>query len=113
MRIRSIEPIAVSLPMIKPLIMAGETVARAENVLVRIEADDGLIGWGEAASAPTMTGETMASMVAAVHYLAPALIGRETGDFTGARAAVQARMYANHGAKAYLARVSWIFSVSG
>ena len=49
MRIRSIEPIAVSLPMLKPLIMAGETVARADNVLARIEGDDGLIGWGEAA----------------------------------------------------------------
>jgi L-alanine-DL-glutamate epimerase-like enolase superfamily enzyme len=100
MRIRSIEPIAVSLPMIKPLIMAGETVARADNVLVRIEANDGLIGWGEAASAPTMTGETVASMVAAVHYLAPALIDREIGDIVGARAAMDARMYANHGAKA-------------
>lgn len=100
MQIRSIEPIAVSLPMLKPLIMAGETVARADNVLVRIEADDGLIGWGEAASAPTMTGETVASMVAAVHYLAPVLIGREVGDIAGARAAMDARMYANHGAKA-------------
>ncbi len=100
MRIRSIEPIAVSLPMIKPLIMAGETVARADNALVRVEADDGLIGWGEAASAPTMTGEILASMVAAVHYLTPVLIGRATGDIAGARAAMDARMYANHGAKA-------------
>ncbi len=100
MRIRSIEPIAVSLPMLKPLIMAGETVARADNILVRIEADDELTGWGEAASAPTMTGETIASMVAAVHYLAPALIGREVGDIAGACAAMDSRMYANHGAKA-------------
>jgi muconate cycloisomerase len=100
MRIRSIEPIAVSLPMVKPLIMAGETVGRADNVLVRVEADDGLIGWGEAASAPTMTGETVASMVAAVQYLTPVLIGREPGDIAGARAAMEARMYANHGAKA-------------
>jgi L-alanine-DL-glutamate epimerase-like enolase superfamily enzyme len=100
MGIRSIEPIAVSLPMLKPLIMAGETVARADNVLVRLEADDGLIGWGEAASAPTMTGETVASMVAAVNYLAPVLIGREPGDIAGACAAMEARMYANRGAKA-------------
>lgn len=100
MRIRSIEPIAVSLPMVKPLIMPGETVARADNVLVRVEADDGLTGWGEAASAPTMTGETVASMVAAVNYLAPVLIGRAVGEIAGARAAMEARMYANHAAKA-------------
>ncbi len=100
MLIRSIEPIAVSLPMLKPLIMAGETVARADNVLVRIEAEDGRIGWGEAASAPTMTGETVASMVAAMHHLAPVLIGRALCDIAGARVAMSARMYANHAAKA-------------
>ena len=55
MQIKSIEPIAVSLPMLKPVIMAGEEVRRADNVLVRIETDTGLIGWGEAASAPVMT----------------------------------------------------------
>ena len=68
-RIKSIEPIAVSLPMKKPVKMAGETVTRAENILVRIETDGGAVGWGEAASAPTMTGETVASMMAAVAHM--------------------------------------------
>lgn len=100
MRIKVIEPIAVSLPMKKPVIMAGEVVRRADNVLVRIEADDGCVGWGEAASAPTMTGETVASMVAAVHHLAPALLERPADDIGGALGAMDARMYGNHGAKA-------------
>ena len=52
MKIKTIEPIAVSLPMLKPVIMAGEEVRRADNVLVRIETDSGVVGWGEAASAP-------------------------------------------------------------
>jgi L-alanine-DL-glutamate epimerase-like enolase superfamily enzyme len=99
-KIKSIEPIAVSLPMKKPVTMAGETVARADNVLVRIEADGGFIGWGEAASAPTMTGETTASMLAAVAHMAPALIGRAADDHAGATAAMDAAMYGNSGAKA-------------
>jgi L-alanine-DL-glutamate epimerase-like enolase superfamily enzyme len=98
--ITKIEPIAVSLPMIKPVIMAGEEVRRADNVLVRLQADNGLVGWGEAASAPTMTGETTASMVAAVRYLAPALDGRAGEDIAGALKAMDGRMYGNHGAKA-------------
>jgi len=102
MRITSIEPIPVSLPMKKPVIMAGEEVRRADNVLVRIETDAGLIGWGEAASAPVMTGDTLESLVAAVHYLSPALIGRDAGDIAGAHAAMDGRMYGNHGAKAAL-----------
>jgi L-alanine-DL-glutamate epimerase-like enolase superfamily enzyme len=99
-KINSIEPIAVSLPMLKPVIMAGEEVRRADNVLVRIETDNGLIGWGEAASAPVMTGDTLESIVSAVHYLEPTLRGREPVDIAGALAAMDGRMYGNHGAKA-------------
>jgi muconate cycloisomerase len=98
--IKTIEPIAIGLPMIKPLIMAGEEIHRADNVLVRMTADDGQTGWGEAAAAPTMTGETLASMVAAVHYLAPVLVGRDVADIAGAVTAMNRRIYANHGAKA-------------
>jgi muconate cycloisomerase len=99
-KIKTIEPIAVSLPMLKPVIMAGEEVRRADNVLVRIETDTGLIGWGEAASAPVMTGETLESIVSAVHYLEPALRGRDPADIGGALTAMDGRMYGNHGAKA-------------
>jgi L-alanine-DL-glutamate epimerase-like enolase superfamily enzyme len=99
-RVKTIEPIAVSLPMLKPVIMAGEEVRRADNVLVRIEADNGTIGWGEAASAPVMTGDTLESLVAGVHYLSPALRGRDPSDIEGALAAMDNRMYGNHGAKA-------------
>src|SRR5512135_3520651 len=86
--------------MLKPVIMAGEEVRRADNVLVRIETDSGLVGWGEAASAPVMTGETLESIISAVHYLEPALRGREPADIAGALAAMDGRMYGNHGAKA-------------
>lgn len=100
MQITSIEPIAVSLPMRKPVIMAGEEIRRADNLLVRIETGTGLVGWGEAGAAPLHTGETVPGMAAAVHYLAPALLGREAADIGGALAAMDGRMYANHGAKA-------------
>lgn len=100
MQIKSIEPIAISLPMLKPVIMAGEEVRQADNVLVRIETDDGLVGWGEAASAPVMTGDTLEGLVSAVHYLTPALRGRDPADIEGALAAMHGRLYGNHGAKA-------------
>jgi len=99
-KIKTIEPIAVSLPMKKPVQMAGETVTRADNVLVRIESEDGVVGWGEAASAPTMTGETVASMMAAIELLTPGLLKRSADDFAGAAAAMAARLYGNSGAKA-------------
>ena len=59
MKINRVEPIAVSFPMKKPVFMAGVEIRQADNILVRIEADNAVVGWGEAASAPTMTGETV------------------------------------------------------
>ena len=73
--IRRVDAIPVALPLKKPMKMAGVTIATADNVLVRIEAQNGIVGWGEAASAPTMTGDTQGGLVAAVRHLAPLLIG--------------------------------------
>src|SRR6516225_4467406 len=99
-KIKHVEAIAVSLPMKKPVFMAGVEIRTADNVLVRIEAGNGVVGWGEAASAPSMTGETVESMMAAIGYLAPAVEGREAEDIAGTIAVMRQRMYANNAAKA-------------
>jgi L-alanine-DL-glutamate epimerase-like enolase superfamily enzyme len=99
-KIKSIEPIAVSLPMKKAVTMAAETVTRADNVLARVESHNGFVGWGEAASAPTMTGETVAGMMAAISHMAPSLLNRAADDFAGASTTMDAAMYGNTGAKA-------------
>jgi muconate cycloisomerase len=76
--IRRVDAIPVALPLQKPMAMAGVTVSRALNILVRIEAADGTVGWGEAASAPTMTGDTLGGLIAAVRdHLAPLLVGED------------------------------------
>ena len=100
MRIKRVEPIAVSFPMRKPVFMAGVEIRQADNILVRVETDNGIVGWGEAASAPTMTGETVESMMAAVHYLTPAVEGRLAEDIAGTASAMASRMYGNSAAKA-------------
>jgi len=76
--IRRIDGIPVALPLKSPMKMAGITIIKAENLLVRVESVDGQVGWGEAPSAPTMTGDTLGGLVAAVRdHLAPALIGKD------------------------------------
>jgi len=76
--IRRVDAIPVALPLKAPMKMAAETIAAAQNLLVRIEAADGTVGWGEAASAPTMTGDTQGGLVAAVRdHIAPLLMGQD------------------------------------
>ena len=100
MKIKAIEPIAVNLPMHKAVTMAGEIVERADNMLIRVASDDGHVGWGEAAAAPTMTGETVPGMIAAVGYLTPPLLGAPAEEIPAASAAMDAVMYGNNAAKA-------------
>jgi L-alanine-DL-glutamate epimerase-like enolase superfamily enzyme len=99
-RIKRIEAIAVRLPMAKPMKMAGVLIESADNVLVRIETDTGHVGWGEAASAPTMTGETMESMTIAVRYIAPMLASCPLAGIEAAGSIMDGAMYGNHAAKA-------------
>ena len=99
MKIKHIEPIAISLPMTKPVKMSFEEVSSANNALVRLETDDGVVGWGEAASAPTMTGETMEGMAAAIRYLAPLLAGLPADEIGAVMARCDRYLYGNPAAK--------------
>jgi muconate cycloisomerase len=79
--VRRVDAIAIALPLKSPMKMAGITIAKAENLLVRVVSKDGLAGWGEAPSAPTMTGDTLGGLVAAVRdHLGPLLVGKDARD---------------------------------
>ena len=98
-KIAHIEPIAVSLPMTRPMKMAGVLIESADNVLVRVELAGGQVGWGEAASAPLMTGETVASMMAAIRHMAPALLDADANDISALSMRMDRLMYSNQSAK--------------
>jgi L-alanine-DL-glutamate epimerase-like enolase superfamily enzyme len=101
LRIKRIDAIPVALPLAKPMLMAAERIATAENLIVHIEADDGLAGWGEATVAPTMTGDTLPGIVAAVRkHMAPLLIGADARDRAELARRCRASIEHNGGAKA-------------
>ena len=102
MKIKRIETLAVSLPMVKPLKMAFEEVKSAENVLARVETDAGIVGWGGAGAAPTMTGETVASMAAAIRYLAPRLEGMDLEDIAAVMKRAGNYLFYNNSAKSVI-----------
>ncbi|MCC7347676.1 MAG: hypothetical protein IT538_09795 [Variibacter sp.] len=102
MRIRSVTPLWISLPLLKPLKLAGHTIHTADNLLVRVVDTDGHVGWGEASSAPTMTGETPEGMIAAVKYMLPKLEGMEVEDVGAFGRRIDAFMYGNASAKSAL-----------
>jgi muconate cycloisomerase len=101
--IRRIDAIPVALPLKAPMKMANATVTKAENLLVRVEAADGTVGWGEAASAPTMTGDTLGGLLAAVlDHLGPMLVGKNARDWPALRPALHSALLGNGGAHSAL-----------
>lgn len=99
--IAAVRAIPVALPLSKPVRMSGVTIGHAYNLVVRVETKGGDVGWGEAASAPTMTGETLSGMVAAVEgVLAPALVGEDARFLPTLISRMQHAIYANTGPRA-------------
>lgn len=66
MEIRRIELARQSVPLIKPFKTALRTVHHAESIIVRVTLSDGRVGWGEAPPTLMITGESLASIEAAI-----------------------------------------------
>lgn len=74
--IKSVEIHAIALPLLRPFIIAYDTFTEMPTILVRLETDDGLVGYGEATPDEHVTGETYRSTIEVLkHHLAPAVIG--------------------------------------
>lgn len=97
--IKSIEAIPVGLPLKKPIKMARVEIRVSDSMLVRIEAKDGTVGWGEAAAAPTMSGDTLPAMKAGIEHMAAGLIGKDARDRASLVRQMAISMYGNTGAK--------------
>ncbi|GAB3789447.1 dipeptide epimerase [Virgibacillus kimchii] len=76
MNIQSIETYNMQIPLHTPFKTALRTVTVAETIVVKIAADNGITGWGEAPPTHVITGDSLASIEYAVQeILKPVLLG--------------------------------------
>jgi L-alanine-DL-glutamate epimerase-like enolase superfamily enzyme len=100
-RIVDIQLSMLSVPLRTPFRTALRTVTAVHDVVVRIRTDTGLAGYGSAAATPPITGETHASIIAAIReHLAPALLGQALDGPHWLASRVQNAMARNTSAKA-------------
>lgn len=101
MRISEIQVAALALPLARPFKTALREVDSIRDVAVRITADTGEVGYGEAPPTAVITGETAASIRSAVlDYIRPALLGRDPEDLEDVMARLRGCMAHNTSAKA-------------
>ena len=66
------------VPLEEPFVTALRPVPKLERVLVEVETDEGLVGVGEAAPGPLVTGETQTGIADVIEtMLAPGLVGED------------------------------------
>ena len=82
MKIVSIDIAKLHIPLIRPFITAVRQTDHVEDIVVMIKTDCGEIGYGSAASTPSITGDTTESIVFAIqNIIAPKLIGKSISEF--------------------------------
>jgi len=101
MKIKRISVGEINLPLARPFKTALRTVEHVNDVVVRVEADDGTVGYGEAPPTAVITGDTKGSILCAIQdFIAPSLVGMDVEDMEGLQNKLHACILKNTSAKA-------------
>jgi L-alanine-DL-glutamate epimerase-like enolase superfamily enzyme len=100
MKITRVTAKPVEVPLVKPFVVAIGKIRSCAVVFVRIETDAGITGYGEGAATPFVTGETNDTVLSAVNFLTPALIGQSPFAIGQLHRAMDAALVGNGSAKA-------------
>lgn len=101
MKIQEIAIGTIRIPLVTPFRTALRTVDSINDLIVKITADDGSVGFGEAPPTAVITGDTKESIEAAIRgYLAPAVVGMELQDLDEMMRRMEKAIAKNTSAKA-------------
>ena len=77
-KITAIHTGEIRIPLARPFKTALRTVERVEDIVVRVTAENGMVGYGEAPPTAVITGDTKGSVLCAIRdFIAPALLGMD------------------------------------
>lgn len=83
MKITAISLYCYDLPLKAPIAISLGTIEHARNILVEIQTDERITGWGEGSPFWMIVGETQASGLAAAEDMGRLLIGQNPLDIEG------------------------------
>jgi L-alanine-DL-glutamate epimerase-like enolase superfamily enzyme len=83
MKITTINLYRYDIPLKAPIAISLGTIEHARNILLEVQTDEGITGWGEGSPFWMIVGETQASGLAAAEDMARLLIGKSPLDVEG------------------------------
>lgn len=101
MKIKKITLGEINIPLVTPFKTALRTVESVNDIVVRIETDDGAVGFGEAPPTAVITGDTKGSIMTAIRdFIAPSLMGMDIENLDGIMKKLHGSILKNTSAKA-------------
>lgn len=101
MYIKEIVVAKLQIPLLRTFTTALRSTNSIEDVIVILKCDNGLVGYGSAASTPAITGDTTASIIGAIiTVIAPKLLNQDIANFESLLLLIQNSMINNTSAKA-------------
>ena len=101
MKICKIELGYIDIPLVTPFKTALRTVSSVNDLIVKVTAEDGTVGYGEAPPTAVITGDTKESIEAAIRgYIAPAILGMELEPLDAVMEKMERAIAKNTSAKA-------------
>ena len=76
MRIEEVTLYQVQVPLTVPYVVSTRTITAFDPIIVRVQNEDGMVGWGEALIAPGYTSETVEGAWQFGLDIAAAIVGR-------------------------------------
>ena len=110
MIIKKISTVVADIPLTRPHVMSLMTVSEVNYLFVRIEGDNGAVGWGETSflGGPTWSEESVESAAAVVErYVGPYLIGKSFANIEEIRHFMETLIRGNHFALAAVELALW------
>ena len=98
---------SLKAPLAHPFRTASGQHDRLDNILVRLTLDTGATGWGEAAIAPHITGETVSATQKNLRAIAALLPGRDVCTLSETIAALR-RKYPHNMAAVAAVEMAWL-----
>ena len=100
MKIADIRTDEIFIPLAVPFKTALRTVENVEDIVVRITADTGEVGYGEAPPTAVITGDTKGSIRCAIEeFIGPALVGMDIADLDAVTTKLHSCIQKNTSAK--------------
>ena len=101
MKLKKIAIGYIEIPLVTPFKTALRTVNSVNDLIVKVTAEDGTEGYGEAPPTAVITGDTKESIEAAIrYYIAPSITGMDLDDLPSIMAKMEKCLAKNTTAKA-------------